>query len=310
MTSLFSFAPPNYGPLVPVRPVPGLGWWGTGANGGFGPAPETIPAWASPNFGRTPGSTSVSGNIPTSSVYGGSIGGGSGSNIPYFDEGTGTPRGGHGNDMLQGGTPGFTTAIQELLAKGLVPDVARQSAEVAAGRGVAGSPAGASTAVRMSEQDYLARLGLANTLASGESSRTLPYQITPYQQALLELQRQQLQNQRDLGLNRAIVNQTRGVGGGGGGNRNAGGYSGGVSGGGGNMLTGTPGYFGPTGGFGAGGNPFSSGGSNSYLFGLGGGGGQSLTLDDIYEELGFGNFGSLPGDQSTEPPDFSYDMWD
>jgi hypothetical protein len=195
----------------------------------------------------------------------------------------------------QGSTPGINQAIQGLLTQGLIPDVARQSAEVAAGRGVAGSGAGDSTAVRMSEQDYLTRLGLANTLASGEAGRTLPYQITPYQQALLALQQEQLQNQRDLGLNRAIVNQTRGAGGG-----YRGGYGGGGYGGGGSVgQSSNPfGLFGASGG--------TSGVSNLIS---GGGGGQPLTLDDIYEELGFGNFGSLPGD-TTQPPDFSYDMWD
>lgn len=82
-------------------------------------------------------------------------------------------------------------AVGGLLTPGLVPDIARQSAEVAAGRGVAGSGAGASTAVRMSEQNYLQRLGLANTLLSGEAGRELPYQITPYQRELLDIQRLQ-----------------------------------------------------------------------------------------------------------------------
>ena len=207
-----------------------------------------------------------------------------------------------------GGTPGINSIVQGLLAPGLVPDIARQSAELSAGRGVAGSPAGASTAVRMSEQNYQQRLALANSLLSGESQRTLPYQITPYQQALLDLQRQQLQNQRDIAF-RNQINVT--------GLKRYGQPSNAGRGGGGNMLTGTPSYSGPSGAFGAGGNPFSSNAStSSYLFGLGGGGGQQLTLDDIYDELGFGDFGNLPGDTTTdygqypEPPDFSYDMWD
>src|SRR6266851_2898534 len=79
-------------------------------------------------------------------------------------------------------------AIKGLLTPGLVPDIARQSAEVSAGRGIAGSPAAASTGVRMSEQNWLQRLGLADTLLSGESRRTLPYQITPYQSAALRNQ--------------------------------------------------------------------------------------------------------------------------
>src|SRR6266853_866212 len=79
--------------------------------------------------------------------------------------------------------PAMSSAIQGLLTPGLVPDIARQSAEVSAGRGIPGSPAAGSTAVRMSEQNYLQRLGLANTLLGGEAQRTLPYQITPYQSA-------------------------------------------------------------------------------------------------------------------------------
>lgn len=88
--------------------------------------------------------------------------------------------------------------IQGLLTPGLVPDIARQSAEIAAGRGIAGSPAADSTAVRMSEQNYLQRLGLANALLSGEASRSLPYQITPYQSVETALRQQALQNQRDI----------------------------------------------------------------------------------------------------------------
>jgi len=94
--------------------------------------------------------------------------------------------------------PGLNPAIQSLLTPGLVPDIARMSAEVSAGRGVAGSPAADSTAVRMSEQNYLQRLGLANSLLSGEASRTLPYQITPYQSVETALRQQALQNQRDI----------------------------------------------------------------------------------------------------------------
>ena len=89
-------------------------------------------------------------------------------------------------------------AIQGLITPGLVPDIARQSAEVAAGRGIAGSPAADSTAVKMGEQNYLQRLALANSLLSGEASRSLPYQITPYQSIQTALQQQALQNARDI----------------------------------------------------------------------------------------------------------------
>ncbi len=90
-------------------------------------------------------------------------------------------------------------AIQGLITPGLVPDIARQSAEVTAGRGIAGSPAAASTAVKMSEQDYLQRLGLANQLLSGEASRKLPYDITPYQSSQLTLWLEQLNRQHPAG---------------------------------------------------------------------------------------------------------------
>jgi len=193
-----------------------------------------------------------------------------------------------------GGGTDFNSVVQGLVTPGLVPDVARQGAELAVGRGVGGSPAGASTAVRMSEQDYLTRLGLANTLLTGESQRRLPYDITPYQQQLLALQQQQLQNQRDIGLNRLYGNAVRGYG-------QPRGYGGGG---------GYGGYAGNYGGYGGGsGLNLGFGNLGSGSFGGGGGGGQPLTLDDIYEELGFGNFGSQPGD-TTQPPDFSYDMWD
>ncbi|MES2367142.1 MAG: hypothetical protein V4563_14795 [Pseudomonadota bacterium] len=90
-------------------------------------------------------------------------------------------------------------AIQGLITPGLVPDIARQSAEVTAGRGIGGSPAAASTAVKMSEQDYLQRLGLANQLLSGEASRKLPYDITPYQSSQLSLWLEQLNRQHPSG---------------------------------------------------------------------------------------------------------------
>lgn len=95
--------------------------------------------------------------------------------------------------------PQVSSAIFGLLTPGLVPDIARQSAEVAGGRGAIGSPAGGSTAVRMSEQNYLQRLGLANSLLSGEAERALPYQITPYQAAQLANQQGAL-NQQGYGL--------------------------------------------------------------------------------------------------------------
>lgn len=168
-------------------------------------------------------------------------------------------------------------AIDQLLTPGLVPDIARQSAEVSAGRGIAGSPAADSTAVRMSEQNWLQRLGLANTLMSGQTQRDLPYQITPWQKSILELQ---------MLLHGKTGGQTFAGGGGGGGAapqstpwaglpviEAVGGTRPDKSGSGGGIMYG--GY--------KGGNPL-------------GGGSQNWTLDDAYDWLGFGDFGS-PGDE-------------
>ncbi len=179
-------------------------------------------------------------------------------------------------------------AIQGLITPGLVPDIARQSAELTAGRGIAGSPAAASTAVKMSEQDYLQRLGLANQLLSGEASRKLPYDITPYQSSQLSLWLEQLNRQHPAGG----MNFPGGGGGGGGAAPNVSPLGGGwpsIPSVGGTRQPDVVNNFVPPGGYGA-----------------GGGGGGNLTLDDIYEQLGFGNFGSLPGDTSDSSPDRGY----
>jgi len=249
--------------------------------------------------------------------YGGSIGG-----LTMLAPGaTGVDFYSNGQPVIQfggggaGSTPGINSAVQELLAKGLVPDIARQSAELSAGRGVGGSPAGASTAVRMNEQNYLTRLGLANSLLSGESQRSLPYQITPYQQQQLALQQQQLQLERDIADRRYPRNVLTGF-------RlpyNTGhgsGYGGGYTG---NQTGGyaSPGNFAP--GIGPlGGNRIGGGlGGGSSLFDSGGGGfgGQQYTLEDMYDMYGFNDPG-VTGDTSNwdwnyqmpEPPDF--DMYD
>ncbi len=86
-----------------------------------------------------------------------------------------------------GNNPQLDTDIQSLLTPGLVPDIARQSAEVTAGRGIAGSPAAGTTAVKMSEQNFQQRLALASQLMSGQQQRALPYQITPYQSLMAEI---------------------------------------------------------------------------------------------------------------------------
>ncbi len=177
--------------------------------------------------------------------------------------------------------PGLHTAITDLLTPGLVPDIARQSAEVSAGRGVAGSPAAASTAVRMSEQDYLQRLGLAHTLMGGEAQNLLPYQITPYQSA-------GLQTQRDI----AAAHY-------GGGGQN---YPGG--GGGHSAAPATP-WAGSSGDVAVHGTRLDMSGSGSGIVS----GGQTPTLDEIYDQLGFGNFGQVQGDW-TNPPQTGQELSD
>lgn len=177
--------------------------------------------------------------------------------------------------------PGLHPAITGLLTPGLVPDIARQSAEVSAGRGVAGSPAADSTAVRMSEQDYLQRLGLAHTLMGGEAQNLLPYQITPVQSA-------EIQTQRDIaGAHYGGGGQN--FGGGGGGAVAApktpwADFSGDVAmRGTGEARPNTPSLF-----------PGMKGGVDAgNVIPM-----NTMSLDDIYEQLGFGNFGSLSGDVS------------
>lgn len=234
-----------------------------------------IPGWNRPYesiYTVRPDGTTAAGRM----AFSGMLGPGAAPGTPdVFMRGTGTP---------YSGTPALSTAIGGLLTPGLVPDIARQSAEASAGRGIGGSPAGASTAVRMSEQNWLQRLALANSLLSGEESRKLPYNITPYQAALLAHQREVLAAQERI----ARMNNRRTGGGslspGGGGGRGSiypfanmnydGGFDGGYG---------------------------SAGGS---VFGGGGGAGIPETLDDVYDWLGFGNFGEVLGDSSSGFPEF------
>ena len=283
---------------------------------GGGGLPKGAPIPGSTNYGGIPsGIGSGTGGGPVTFPNYGTVGGsGGGSNAMLAAGGTGVDLYSNGQPVTQfGGTPvpvsgggGIGSVTQSLITPGLVPDVARQGAELAAGRGVGGSPAGASTAVRMSEQNYQQRLALANALLTGESQRRLPYDITPFQQQQLALQQQQLQLEREIAAMRYPHNVLTGFRGPS--NTGRGGYGGGYLG---NQIGNysNPGNFAP--GIGPlGGNRIGGGlGGGSSLFG-GGGGGQPLTLDDIYDELGFGDFGNLPGDQTTEPPDYSYDMWD
>ncbi len=267
---------------TPEHPIPNANQAVAAFNAYYGGPWNPTSAPASPSSGAaTIGSWPPA--MGTAMPVPGTGGGGAGGipREPTIDPTTGLFVGGGGNQSPTlgptpwGGGP-LSPSIAGLLQQGLIPDVARQSAEVAGGRGVGGSPAGASTAVRMSEQDYLQRLGLANTLMTGEASRALPYQITPYQSA-------QMQLARDIALFRAQAPLVTGLPRYG--SRSGSGYGGGYGGGGSSL------------GGGGGGIPgFNWGGGSGFSGGGGGGGGQSLTLDDIYDQLGFGNFGSQPGD--------------
>lgn len=180
--------------------------------------------------------------------------------------------------------PGLNPAITSLLTPGLVPDIARQSAEVSAGRGVGGSPAGDSTAVRMSEQNWLQRLALANSLMGGEADRSLPYQITPYNSA-------GLQNQRDIAQAQF----------------GKGGQSFGGGGGGGRGPTEPAPQNTPWAGFqsyaGTRQDEVMPGaGQNWWTFGAGAGQ-AAPTMDDIYNSLGIGDYGSQPGEEGYVNPD-------
>lgn len=190
-----------------------------------------------------------------------------------------------------GRTPLLADAITGLLTPGLVPDIARQSAEVSSGRGVGGSPAADSTAVRMSEQNWLQRLGLANQLLTGEETRALPYQITPLQSAYLNRY-----------MYAGLGNQGRG---GGGGYRGTPGPS---------MSMSMPSA--PFAGTGFGSGPFGSDLTASQMVGgpMGSASGNMPnTLDEMYEWLGFGDFGSLPGDVTVPdqpgPPPLDEDYY-
>jgi hypothetical protein len=93
-----------------------------------------------------------------------------------------------------------STDIASLLNPGYnFPDVNRQSAELAAGRGVPGSAAAYGTGLRMTDEERLRRIALGENLLSGATARNpsapLPnvrdFILTPYEQAELALRQQQ-----------------------------------------------------------------------------------------------------------------------
>src|SRR6266498_3098598 len=69
--------------------------------------------------------------------------------------------------------------INELLnPPALFPDTSRMAAETSAGRGIAGSPAAASTAVRLTDEERLKRIALGEQLFTGAVNRyTLPPEV-------------------------------------------------------------------------------------------------------------------------------------
>lgn len=84
-------------------------------------------------------------------------------------------------------------------------DTSRMAAELGSGRGVSGSGAAASTAVRMTDEERLKRIALGSELLSQAAERypamqppgTENFIMTPYQQGTLDLGWQELQNERD-----------------------------------------------------------------------------------------------------------------
>jgi hypothetical protein len=290
--------------------MPGLFDFGGGGAGGlFGYAPKP-PGWTpptysyDPNWANSPEALAVwNPNWRTASAVPQGASGAGGTPPPSI--GTWPPTGGAiprptfepplprgpNSDTLTtpyGGGP-LSPAIAGLIQPGLVPDIARMSAETTAGRGIGGSPAAGSTAVKMSEQNYLQRLGLANQLLTGEAGRALPYQITPLQSAEL--------------ANRLAVAGMRNFPGGGSfgynPSRSGSGYGGGNFAG--NYVS-----------------PYTPYRSMNYGGGLdthgaipgvdyGGGGGASPSLDDMLRELGI--FGEDDTGAAQQPPDFDWEMW-
>lgn len=90
--------------------------------------------------------------------------------------------------------------IGQLLNPGTsFPDVNRQSAEIAAGRGIPGSAAAYGTGLRMTDEERLRRIALGENLLSGAYARNQPNIITPYQQSQLDIQRGYLDIARQRG---------------------------------------------------------------------------------------------------------------
>lgn len=84
--------------------------------------------------------------------------------------------------------------IASLLSPGnLFPDTSRQAGELAAARGIPGSSAAYGTSLRMTDEEKLKRIALGEQLMSSMSGRNQANVISPYQQASLALQQQQLE---------------------------------------------------------------------------------------------------------------------
>jgi len=258
-------------------------------------SPEALAVY-NPNW-QTAGNTS-SGLQPASGLGGtppATIGAwpGSGGKIIAPGPGGVLPMDGSLNTPYGGGP--LSPAIAGLIQPGLVPDIARMSAETTAGRGIGGSPAAGSTAVKMSEQNYLQRLGLANQLMTGEAGRALPYQITPLQSAEL--------------ANRLAVAGMRNFPWGG----NIGGnYRSGSGVGGGNFASNYVSPYSPYRSTNYGGGLDTHGSLPGVNYGGldygGGGNGGSPSLDDMLRDLGiYGEDDTGAG--TGQPPDFDWEMW-
>jgi hypothetical protein len=98
----------------------------------------------------------------------------------------------------------LSARIGELLnPPALFPDTSRMAAEAATGRGYAGSPAGYSTAVRMTDEERLKRIALGNDLLTSGVGRDK--RITPFQTSQIDLDKQRIELQRQkLDLDRQM----------------------------------------------------------------------------------------------------------
>ena len=142
------------------------------------------PQSISGSSGGNPGVTTISSSSSTGVPY--TVGGGVVPNAPALEAQSSM-------DIGQLLNPGYN-----------FPDVNRQSAELAAGRGVPGSAAAYGTGLRMTDEERLKRIALGENLLSGAYARNQPNVITPYQQSQIDIQRGYL----DLARQRGQISQS------------------------------------------------------------------------------------------------------